>query len=67
VRNWFYRPWFLLAYLSVVLAVAFCVFRWLERPAQTALRRLGAAAGNRARHPAGRLPDPMPGEPTSRR
>ena len=36
-----YSGWFLLAYLGSVLAVAFGVFRWVERPAQDWLRRLG--------------------------
>ena len=36
-----YSGWFLLAYLSCVFAVAFCVFRWIEWPAQDWLRRFG--------------------------
>ncbi len=36
-----YSSWFMLAYLGGVLAVAFVVFRRVERPAQALLRRLG--------------------------
>jgi peptidoglycan/LPS O-acetylase OafA/YrhL len=41
VRSWIYQDWFMLAYLGSVLAVAFVVFRWVERPAQDGLRALG--------------------------
>jgi len=34
-----YSGWFLIAYLGSVLALAVCVFRWIERPAQDWLRR----------------------------
>jgi peptidoglycan/LPS O-acetylase OafA/YrhL len=36
-----YTDWFMLAYLGGVLAMAFVVFRWVERPAQALLRGLG--------------------------
>ena len=36
-----YSAWFMLVYLGSVLAAAFLVFRWIERPAQDFLRRLG--------------------------
>jgi peptidoglycan/LPS O-acetylase OafA/YrhL len=39
VQKLVYTDWFLLAYLGTVLAAAFAVFRWLERPAQDWLRR----------------------------
>ncbi|WP_428489049.1 acyltransferase family protein [Rhodopila sp.] len=35
-----YHDWFMLAYLGSVFAAAFIVFRWVERPAQTVLRRI---------------------------
>ena len=35
-----YRDWFMLAYLGSVFTAAFFVFRWVERPAQTMLRRI---------------------------
>ncbi|WP_428539818.1 acyltransferase family protein [Rhodopila sp.] len=35
-----YHDWFMLAYLGGVFAAAFIVFRWVERPAQTMLRRI---------------------------
>jgi peptidoglycan/LPS O-acetylase OafA/YrhL len=35
-----YTDWFMLAYLGTVLAAAFAVYRWVERPAQDWLRRL---------------------------
>ena len=41
VRVLVYTDGFMLAYLSSVMAAAFVVFRWLERPAQDWLRRLG--------------------------
>jgi peptidoglycan/LPS O-acetylase OafA/YrhL len=41
VQSLIYAEWFMLAYLGVVLAAAFVVFRWVERPAQNWLRRLG--------------------------
>ena len=41
-----YHDWFMLAYLGGVFAAAFIVFRWVERPAQTMLRRI---AHDRAR------------------
>jgi peptidoglycan/LPS O-acetylase OafA/YrhL len=36
-----YSGWFMLAYLGTVLSAAFVVFRWVERPAQAALRGFG--------------------------
>lgn len=40
VQSMIYTDGFMLAYLGAVLAVAFAVFRWIERPAQDWLRRL---------------------------
>jgi peptidoglycan/LPS O-acetylase OafA/YrhL len=44
-----YSNWFMLAYLGTVLAAAFMVFRWVERPAQAFLRGLGQHPRTRIR------------------
>jgi peptidoglycan/LPS O-acetylase OafA/YrhL len=41
VQSLAYADWFMLAYLAAVVAAAFVVFRWVERPAQNWLRGLG--------------------------
>ena len=41
VGTMIYSNWFMLGYLGGVFAMAFIVFRWVERPAQTMLRKLG--------------------------
>lgn len=40
VQTLVYSEWFMLAYLGAVFAMAFIVFRWVERPAQAMLRGL---------------------------
>jgi len=40
-RGVFYSPWALAAFIAVLLAVSFASHRWLELPAQRALRRRG--------------------------
>ena len=40
VSDLIYADWFMLSYLGSVLSAAFMVFCWIERPAQTWLRRL---------------------------
>jgi peptidoglycan/LPS O-acetylase OafA/YrhL len=54
VRTLIYSDWFMLAYLGGVFAMAFIVFRWVERPGQTMLRALGQRIATSRREVAAR-------------